>query len=172
MNGLPPTLSDFTISHIFTFTASLKLDNPEYEALRDVLDQIDTHRADPLDLHHSGGSTDTDRAKAARTLLASTKGTRNTPSSSLGTPKKRPVYSTALADPSDPVLPSSERNKDSSRALDLARKDKDRRGDLQAVMSSVEDEEVVSKPKRRRGPAKAKSTVDTVGDMVEGSHRS
>ncbi|KAJ9097058.1 hypothetical protein QFC20_006300 [Naganishia adeliensis] len=166
-----------------TLEDTIMADIPEYAALRDVIMEIDPHRADPLDLQHSNGSTGDDAMAATAALLsrrpesARSHDGAETSGTSSGA-QRAPVYSTPLANPVVPP-PASARDISSRRAIELARKDKNRRGNLGDLSSGEEDDDADAESKsansgnkRKRGPAKRKAAAESVAEMVEGSHNS
>lgn len=145
--------------------------------------EIDPHRADPLNLRHSNDSTGDDVMAATAALLnrrpESTRshdgvGTSGTSSGA----QRAPVYSTPLANPIVPP-PASARDVCSCRAIELPRKDKDRKGNLDDIFSGEEDDDADAESKsakidsnRKRGPENMKARAESVAKMAEGSRNS
>ncbi|KAJ9102911.1 hypothetical protein QFC20_004877 [Naganishia adeliensis] len=166
-----------------TLEDTIMADISEYAALRDGSMEIDPHRADPLDLQHSNGNTGDDAMAATAALLSQRPGPARShdgaETSGISSGAQRaPVYSTPLANPVVPS-PASARDISSRRAIELARKDKNRRGNLGDLSSGEEDgdadaesKSANSANKRKRGPAKKKVAAESVAEMVEGSHNS
>jgi hypothetical protein len=181
-------LSHHSLTMADGYLDTIMADIPEYAALRDVIEEIDPHKADPLALQHSNGSTGDDERAAATALLS--RGGNNFTQPGAGRPHddfdtsdtsnrtRVPIYSTPLANPTAPS-PAAERELSSRRALQLARKDKERRGNLRDLSSDedaedppVEGKSASSGDKRKRNPGRRKAAAESVADIVDDSHKS